>query len=1059
MTSPDKKTESCSCGGNCKPGIDRRDFIRLAGTGALGLYAGSVMAGPFLSSEFQDLVPADKKLAAAWVKSLFDRGTPQVYSGEELKYIGMPVGGICAGQLYAGGDGRLWHWDIFNKKIGTGDAHYANPMEPDFPVQQGFAVRTIVNGKTETRRLDKTGFPDVAFRGEYPIALIDYAPPKGNETLKNVSGVKETFLNVSTIVSVTLEAFSPFIPLAVDESSLPATIMRFTLKNNSAEVAEATLFGWLENAVCLYHRGLGGIRHNRIRHAGGYSYLDCSVEKLPPQKASGRPDIPFEDWSRDFYQGWTAEGNAFGKGPVRKADIPAYQGDVGGDTDRVVNSHASAMTDPEVGARDGATGTLTSRKFTIGRKYINFWIGGGAHKDKTCLNVLVDGAVVLQATGRNENRMQLQSLHAGDLEGKEAVIQIVDLESGGWGNIGVGRITFSDSPAISEEVDKVHDFGTMGLALLGAKAGHFVPMTTGNEWEGASGDHASAALAERLTGALGHTVRLAGGASATVTFAITWNFPNLREPGEGRHYATRFTDAHAVAGYLAKEHARLYEQTRLWRDTWYDSTLPYWFLDRTFANASTLATSTAFRFKSGKFWGWEGVGCCAGTCTHVWHYEQTMGRIFPELDIVLREMTDLNPADGLRADGVVEHRGKGSGPAIDGQAGIILRCLRDHQMSPDRSFLKRNWEKIKSALEWMIAQDGTGDGILKKSQHNTLDAEWYGEIAWLSGLYLAALRAGEAMAADMDDRPFAEKCHRIFLTGRKSFVDRLWNGEYFIQVGSPGKLDTVGSYDGCEIDQVFGQSWAYQVGLGEVLPADETRKALKAIWKYNFTPDVGPFREAHKPGRWYAMAGEAGTLMCSWPKGESKRVTTNFDFYFNECMNGFEHQVAGHMIWENMLLEGFAIERAIHDRYHAIRRNPWNEVECGDHYARSMASYGVFLAACGFEYHGPKGHIGFSPRLTPENFKAAFTSAEGWGTYEQKTEGTRQRAKISNKSGRIKIKSVSMGIAEGVEPETARVLVNGKPVKCTMTIAGGKVLITLDAETRLEKGGVLEIRC
>ena len=78
-------------------------------------------------------------------------------------------------------------------------------------------------------------------------------------------------------------------------------------------------------------------------------------------------------------------------------------------------------------------------------------------------------------------------------------------------------------------------------------------------------------------------------------------------------------------------------------------------------------------------------------------------------------------------------------------------------------------------------------------------------------------------------------------------------------------------------------------------------------------------------------------------------------------MNGFEYQAAGHMIWEGMVQEGLAVTRAIHDRYHPSRRNPWNEVECGDHYARSMASYGVFLAACGYEYHGPKRSSGLCP--------------------------------------------------------------------------------------------------
>ena len=84
-----------------------------------------VMAGPFETtiqeaaeqeaSEQGKLVPADKKLDPQWVKSLFERGTREVYRGKDLEKIGMPIGGLCAGQLYLGGDGKLWHWDIFNK--------------------------------------------------------------------------------------------------------------------------------------------------------------------------------------------------------------------------------------------------------------------------------------------------------------------------------------------------------------------------------------------------------------------------------------------------------------------------------------------------------------------------------------------------------------------------------------------------------------------------------------------------------------------------------------------------------------------------------------------------------------------------------------------------------------------------------------------------------------------------------------------------------------------------------------------------------------------------------
>ena len=1036
-----RKQTQTTCSGkcNCGGGVARRDFLKVAGATSTALLGSAmpVMAGPFEPSEFERLVPADKKLSPDWVKSLFERGTPMVYKGANLKYIGMPVGGLCAGQLYLGGDGKLWHWNIFNQHAPTGDANYRNPMVPKSPLAQGFALQLTTNGKSEIRPLDATGFAEVSFRGEYPIGTVQYGAP----------GVP---------ISITLEAFSPFIPLNVDDSSLPATILRFTVKNNSSEAVQANLFGWLENGISINHRALPGKRINKIVREKGYTFLACSAEKTTEQAREKRPDILFEDWNKQTYDGWTAEGTAFGSGPIKKADIPQYQGDVGGDTERVVNSHATAPGN-DVGGKDGATGRLLSKPFKIERNFVNFWLGGGNHAGKTCLNVLVDGKVVRSATGPNNNKMMFQGIDVRQFMGKEARIQIVDDVAGAWGNIGVGRITSSDGPAVSGALDTLEDYGTMGLALLGDSA-ECATATDGEKGPatGAAED-ASKPLNESLIGGLGRKLALAGGQSAVVTFVVAWSLPNLKTPGKGRFYATKFPVAQTAVDHIAKNQEQLYAQTKLWRDTWYDSTLPYWFLDRTFANASILATATAFRFESGKFWGWEGVGCCPGTCTHVWHYEQTMGRIFPELDIVLREMTDLNPVESFTPNGMVASRGKGSHPAIDGQAGIVLRCMRDHQVSPDDAFLKRNWERIKKAVEWLIEQDGTGDGILKKNQHNTLDAMWHGAVAWLSGLYLAALRAGEEMANEMGDNDFAARCRTIFEAGRKNFVDKMWNGEYFIQVRDPQAPKAVGSYDGCEIDQVFGQSWAYQVGLGQVLPQTETQQALKSLWKYNFTPDIGPYRVKYKSGRWYAVAGEGGLLMCSWPKGEANRVTTGFDYYFNECMTGFEHQVAGHMVWENMLLEGFAIERAIHDRYHAARRNPWNEVECGNHYARAMASYGVFVAACGFEYHGPKGFIAFAPRLTPENFKAPFTAAQGWGTYSQSAKGAQLSARIDLKLGKLMIKRIALVPPKGAEPRSAKVLVNGCAANSSVELKDGKAVVALAADAVINAGESLEV--
>jgi hypothetical protein len=174
-------------------------------------------------------------------------------------------------------------------------------------------------------------------------------------------------------------------------------------------------------------------------------------------------------------------------------------------------------------------------------------------------------------------------------------------------------------------------------------------------------------------------------------------------------------------------------------------------------------------------------------------------------------------------------------------------------------------------------------------------------------------------------------------------------------------------------------------------------------------------------------------------------------------MSGFEYQVAGHMIWEGMVQEGLAITRAIHDRYHASRRNPWNEVECGDHYARAMASYGVFLAACGFEYHGPKGYLAFAPRLTPEEFHAAFTAAEGWGSLRQHREEDKQTQQIDVRSGKLRLTSLQFQLAQDVHPTAVTVRVGGKQVSAKFTARGPEVQVNLEQPVVIEAGNSLDI--
>ena len=1060
----------------CQPTgqIPRRDFLRASGLAALGISLAPwrAAAGPFTAADFAHLIPADKRLDPGWIKSLMERGEPDIWRGAELAHIGMPVGGIGCGQLYLSGDGRLWHWDIFKPTFSTEYAnvtsgpHYANPLRPSSSIEQGFALRMNIDGKTEVRDLDARGFRNISFRGEYPVAKIEYR-------------------DLSCPLAVDLEAFSPFVPLDAESSALPATVMQYTIKNTSRSKIAVEIAGWLQNAVCQFDDQPSlGIRRNRISRRDKMLMLECTAEPpLGRSRKELRPDISFETFEGNSYNGWSATGTAFGPGPVEKSKMAAYQGDPQSEGLRLVNTH-NVRQGEDVRAADAHVGTLTSKAFTIERDFITFLIGGGDQEGKTCLNLLVDGLVVASATGHNDNRMRQDCFDVSAWPGKTAQLQIIDRSDGPWGNIGVDQIAFTDEIPENMRLDRLPGFGTMALAVLSTKSSDpgaavvATPVTASSVFsalrERKPAPSVTTRFGQRLVGAVGRRFTIKANDSATITFVLSWYFPAYLNPtGEmaaipdlatlRRQYARRFASAGEVAFHVARNFDSIVRQTRLWNQTWYESTLPYWFLDRTFVTIDTLATTTCHWFDNGRFYGWEGVDCCPGTCQHVWQYAQAMGRIFPQLERDLRERVDFGLA--WHENGAMDYRGEsGRNVAHDGFAGTLLRVYREHQTSPDSAFLTRLWPRVRKSVEYLMREDHNGNGLLEGEQFNTLDASWFGPMGWISSLYLAALAAGREMALEMGDEDFARRCARLINAGRKNLVERLFNGEYFIHKPDPAHPNAINTNDGCHIDQVFGQSYAWQLGLGRIIPKSQTVSALKSLWRYNFTPDIGPYRENFKAitaGRWYAMPGEGGLLMCTWPKGGAEKApgTGNPTFvgYFNECMTGFEYQVAAHMIWEGQVTEGLAITRTIHDRYHAARRNPYNEVECSDHYSRAMMSYGVFLAVCGYEYHGPKGHLGFAPRITPENFRAPFTAAEGWGSFYQTRQGAAQNHSIQVRWGKVRLRTLAFRLAEDAAPTRLRIRVQGKSVDGALNVNGRRAEIILASDQVLTAGEGMDV--
>lgn len=180
-----------------------------------------------------------------------------------------------------------------------------------------------------------------------------------------------------------------------------------------------------------------------------------------------------------------------------------------------------------------------------------------------------------------------------------------------------------------------------------------------------------------------------------------------------------------------------------------------------------------------------------------------MSRIFPSLERGLRERVDYgisyNEYKGsisLRGENLDKYASDAY--AIDGQLGTIVRVYREHQMSSNNEFLKKLWPSVRNSMQFIIDQDKDKDGLLEGRQAHTLDAAWYGPMGWISGMFLAALKASEQMAIEMGDQAFAKICQNIIPKGQKNLIGKLYNGEYFIHL--PPDYNSLNTNEGCHID-------------------------------------------------------------------------------------------------------------------------------------------------------------------------------------------------------------------------------------------------------------------
>ncbi len=153
------------------------------------------------------------------------------------------------------------------------------------------------------------------------------------------------------------------------------------------------------------------------------------------------------------------------------------------------------------------------------------------------------------------------------------------------------------------------------------------------------------------------------------------------------------------------------------------------------------------------------------------------------------------------------------------------------------------------------------------------------------------------------------------------------------------------------------------------------------------------------------MNDEKGLLLCSWPKGGRPAIPF---VYSDEVWTGIEFQVAAHMIYEGLVEEGLAIVKGVDDRYDGLRRNPWNEVECGSHYARALASWSVLLALSGYTCSAKDQRLSFAPVLNPEDFRCFFAAGSGWGAYSQRIQDASLAVRLEVHHGQVSLRHLKL---------------------------------------------------
>ncbi|HLA84525.1 MAG TPA: GH116 family glycosyl hydrolase [Thermoguttaceae bacterium] len=941
------------------------------------------------------------------------------YTGSQLNRVAFPIGGIGAGMYCLEGTGAISHMSVrhhleftnaplaFAAVCVLGDSpekNVARVIEGPMPDWKYFGRPNAAAGLGRDNAYGFPHFRECIFAARFPFATVSLRDP-------------------AVPLKVVITGWSPFTPPDADSSSLPVGALEYRFKNTSDKTQKAVFSFHAANFMRRGGGSIGPIEGGYVLYAtdgknrdrdGAFAFVvdgekpvvdhcwfkggwfddamivwkqiqqGTLVDNPPTPGAAGASlGVPFElqpgeektfrlltVWyvpQTNLRVGDPVGGPAFGDAPSRG---PAEgQNPVSGFLGKgLVNTF-----DP---GGDTAAGTLTSPEFKAAKRYLHFLVGGGSYAGKTCVELLVDGKVVDSATGKNSEKLEPATFDLGDLRGKKVQIRVADRHTGDWGHVLADRFVLSDKPTLGEE-----DANQVVLQDFEAN--------TYGDWEKTGLPPAS-------------NTCTCGDPSVCVTSSTP--APKTYVPW----YATKYKNIEEVVADWRTHYDELRRQSQLFADAFYDTTLPPEVIEAVAANLTILKTPTILRQHDGRLWCWEGccdnVGCCAGSCTHVWNYAQALCHLFPSLERGLRQNEYF---EGQNESGRQAFRGNlpvtpggYAFDASDGQLGGIMKAHREWRVSGNKQWLGAYWPRIKASLNYMIEKwDPRHTGLLEEEHHNTYDINYFGPDGHCGSFYLGALAAAIKMGEAMDDD--VSLYRELLAKGRKRMETELYNDEYFIQivtkdglnhnfrpldpnrqspayrrvaeqVNEQGPLYQYGT--GCLSDGVLGLWMARVCGLeDEIVDTEKVRSHLLAVHKYNLKHDLAEHGNAQRPT--FAMGDDGGLLLCSWPRGNKPYLPF---VYSDEVWTGIEYQVASHLMLLGQVEEGLDVVRECRKRYDGVRRNPFDEYECGHWYARAMSAYGLLEGLTGVRYDAATKTLYVDSKIG--DFRGFLSTNTGYGT-------------------------------------------------------------------------------